>query len=78
MKPKNFKLSVLDKTAGAKIAAGIDVHKYKLEVFVLGRFGREDKPLGEQVFGNNNTGKTELFRESFKHGIVHWRGLSKK
>jgi len=62
MKPKNFKLSVSDKTAGAKIAAGIDVHKYKLEVFVLGRFGREDKPLGEQVFGNNTTGKTELCR----------------
>jgi transposase len=62
MKTKNFKLSVSEKTTGARIAAGIDVHKYKLEAFILGRFGREDKPLGEQVFGNNSTGKAELCR----------------
>ncbi len=62
MKTTNFKLSVSDKTAGARIAAGIDVHKYKLEAFILGRFGREDKPLGEQTFGNNTTGKKELCR----------------
>jgi len=60
MTGKHFKLS--GKPAGFTIAAGIDVHKYKLQVFILGRLGREDKPLGEQTFGNDATGRTELCR----------------
>jgi hypothetical protein len=60
MATKHFKL--LGKPTGATIAAGIDVHKYKLQVFVLGRFGLEDKSLGEQTFGNDTTGRTELCR----------------
>jgi len=35
MTVKTFKLS--DKPAGITIVAGIDVHKHKLQVFVLGR-----------------------------------------
>jgi hypothetical protein len=58
MATTHFKVS--RKPAGASIAAGIDVHKYKLAVFVLGRFGRENKPLGQQVFVNSTTGKVEL------------------
>jgi transposase len=58
MAGNHIKLS--DKPANATIAAGIDVHKYKLQVFVLGRFGRENKPLGEQTFGNDSTGRKEL------------------
>jgi len=60
MASKHFKLS--GKPAGVSIAAGIDVHKYKLQVFVLGRLGREDKPLSEQTFSNDATGRTELCR----------------
>ncbi len=60
MVTKHFKLS--GKPAGATIAAGIDVHKFKLQVFVLGRFGREYEPLGEQTFMNDGTGRTELCR----------------
>jgi len=60
MASKHFKLS--GKPAGVTITAGIDVHKYKLQVFVLGRLGREDKPLGEQTFCNDATGRTELCR----------------
>src|SRR5208337_542639 len=60
MASTNFKLS--GKPVGVTIAAGIDVHKYKLQVFVLGRFGRENKPLGEQAFANDATGRTELCR----------------
>jgi hypothetical protein len=46
----------------ARIAAGLDVHKYKLKVLLLGRFGRENKQLGEQLFSHTTTGKTELCR----------------
>ncbi len=60
MTSQHFKFS--GKPAGVTIAAGIDVHKYKLQVFVLGRLGREDKPLGEQTFSNDATGRTELCR----------------
>jgi transposase len=58
MGTKTFKLS--GKPARARIAAGIDVHKYKLQVFMLGRFNEEDKPLGEQVFVNDSRGREEM------------------
>ncbi len=60
MATTHFKLS--GKPAGATIAAGIDVHKFKLQIFVLGRFGREYEPLGEQTFANDATGRIELCR----------------
>jgi hypothetical protein len=60
MATTHFKLS--GKPAGAAIAAGIDVHKYKLTLFVLGRYGREYKPMGEQTFKNSGIGRTELCR----------------
>lgn len=60
MASKHIKL--MDKPTGVTIAAGIDVHKYKLQVYILGRLGREDKPLGEQTFCNDTTGRTELCR----------------
>ena len=49
------------------ITAGIDVHKYQLTVVVLGRIGHDYKPLGEQVFNNDETGRQELcaFLDSF-------------
>jgi transposase len=58
MAKKTFKLS--GKPAGVTIVAGIDVHKHKLQVFVLGRIDREDRPLGEQSFGNDTTGRNEM------------------
>ena len=58
MTEKTFKLSC--KPAGITIVAGIDVHKHKLQVFVLGRVDREDRPLGEQLFGNDTTGRNEM------------------
>ncbi|MBN2153619.1 MAG: transposase [Candidatus Lokiarchaeota archaeon] len=60
MATKYFKLS--GKPAGASIAVGIDVHKYKLVVFILCRYGREYKSLGEQAFPNSATGRLELCR----------------
>ncbi len=58
MDQKTFKLS--GKPGGVTIVAGIDVHKHKLQVFVLGRIDRENRPLGLQVFENNTVGKKEL------------------
>src|SRR5271157_196617 len=58
MAKKTFKLS--GKPVGITIVAGIDVHKYKLHVFVLGRVDREDRPLGEQAFGNDTNGRNEM------------------
>ncbi len=43
----------------ASIAAGMDVHKYKIQAVVLARFGREYKALGEQPFMNDVNGRRE-------------------
>lgn len=48
------------KPASAVIVAGIDVHKYKLQVFVLGRINYENRPLGEHAFMNTSEGRHEL------------------
>lgn len=60
MATRYFKLS--GKPAGASVAAGIDVHKYKLTVFVLCRDGREYKAMGGQTFKNSALGRTEICR----------------
>jgi hypothetical protein len=65
METKTFKLS--GKPAGTRIAAGIDVHKYKLQVFILGRFLGKDRPLGEQVFVNDARGREEMCRYVAKY-----------
>ena len=67
MGTKTFKLS--GKPAGTRIAAGIDVHKYKLQVFMLGRFFRNDRPLGEQAFVNDSRGREEMCRYAANESV---------
>lgn len=53
----------------ASIAAGMDVHKYKIHAVILGRFGREYKALGEQPFTNDVNGRREACSFLGKFGL---------
>ena len=65
MAGKTFKLS--GKPTGLTIGASIDVHKYKLQAGVLGRMDGQIRPLGEQVFANDEHGKKELCKYLAKY-----------
>ena len=67
MASKTFKPS--RKHGFIAITAGIDVHKYELTAVVLGRIGHEYKPLGEQVFKNDETGRHEYGKRAKKNSI---------
>lgn len=58
MTSKTFKVSATP--SGVAIAAGIDVHKYKLQVCIMSRLNGHMSTLGEQLFANDEQGRKEM------------------